>query len=193
MRFIGADSETVPFSPGNQAPDLVCFQWQELGSDERHLQTRAAGALETIRGFLVAPDVTLVFHNGPYDAAVFCAAGLTREVFRAYQEGRVLCTYLFERLGEIAGLTGRKSGKLGSVCEAHGLPAPSLKDAGLATDFAQFLDADDIPEPHRSYALDDCIVIKLFERQLKRFGGQVPMRALQRLAYRQFCLQLSSV
>jgi hypothetical protein len=193
VRFVGADSETVPFSPRTMAPPLVCFQWQELGSDERHIQTRRGGALGTIQRFLEDPDVTLVFHNGPYDAAVFCAEGLTRQVFRAYQEGRILCTYLYERLGEIAGLTGRKSGKLGFVCEAHGIPAPSLKNDGLATDFAQFLDAAEIPEPHRSYALDDCIVIKVFERQLKRFGAQVPMRALQRLAYRQFCLQLSSV
>ena len=193
MRYIGADSETVPFSPGDMAPQLVCLQWQELGSDTRNIQTRKAGAIETLRAFLEDPDVTLVFHNGPYDMAVACREGLTRQVFRAYQEGRILCTYLFERLGEIAGLSGRKSGKLGPVCEAHGLPAPSLKDEGLAKDFAQFLDADDIPNPHRQYALDDCIVIKLFERQLKRFGSQVPMRALQRLAYRQFCLQLSSV
>lgn len=193
MRYIGADSETVPFSPGDMAPELVCFQWQELGSDERHLQTRRAGALDTIRRFLEDPDVTLVFHNGPYDAAVFCREGLTRQVFRAYQQGRILCTYLFERLGEIAGLTGRKSGKLGPVCEAHGIPAPSLKDEGLAKEFAQFLDADDIPDPWRRYALDDCVVIRLFERQLKRFGSQVPLRALQRLAYRQFCLQLSAV
>lgn len=193
MRYIGADSETVPFSPRRAAPPLVCYQWQELGYDQRNLLTRRRGALDVLRSHLVDPDVTLVFHNGPYDMAVACAEGMVREVFEAYRQGRVLCTYLFERLGEIAGLTPRKSGKLGHVCEAHGLPSPDLKGTELAREFGQFLDADEIPDPWRKYALDDCVVIRLFERQLKRFGSQVPMRALQRLAYRQFCLQLSSV
>lgn len=193
MRYIGADSETVPFSPGDMAPPLVCIQWQELGSTQRHIQTVRAGAVATLRAFLVDPEVTLVLHNAAFDAAVWCAAGLTVEVFAAYAAGRILCTYAYQRLGEVAGLAQRGSGKLGAVCEAHGLPSPDLKDSGLALEFAQFLDADEVTEPHRSYALDDCIVIKLFERQLRRFAKSVPLAALQRLGYRSFCLQLSSV
>ncbi len=191
--YIGADSETVPFSPGDMAPPLVCVQYQELGSTQRHIQTVRAGAVATIRGWLLDPDVTVVLHNAAYDCAVWCAAGLTAEVFAAYRAGRVLCTYAYQRLGEIAGLAQRGSGKLGAVCEAHGLPSPDLKDSGLALEFGQFVDALEIPEPHRSYALDDCIVIKVFERQLRRFGKSVPLSALQRLSYRSFCLQLSSV
>jgi len=192
-QYIGCDSETELFAPGYMAPALVCIQWQHLGSTERHIQTRRAGALDTIRGWLLDPDVTLVLHNAAYDAAVWCAAGLTDEVFAAYRAGRILCTYAYQRLGEIAGLAQRASGKLGAVCEAHGLPSPDLKDSGLALEFGQFLDALAIPEPHCSYALDDCIVVKVFERQLRRFGKYVPLRALQRLSYRSFCLQLSSV
>jgi len=192
MRFIGADSETEAFSPGDMAPDLCCFQWQELGSDTRHIQTRAAGALATIRGFLTDPQVTLVFHNGAYDAAVFCAEGLTREVFAAYEAGRILCTLAFERLGEIAGYSERKKLDLGTVCKTHGVPPPPLKDDGLAQGFAPFRDLLEIPEPHRTYALDDCIVIKLFERQRRRFRD-VPESALQSFSRTAFWLHLMSV
>ena len=125
-QYIGCDSETELFAPGYMAPALVCIQWQHLGSTERHIQTRRAGALDTIRGWLLDPDVTLVLHNAAYDAAVWCAAGLTDEVFAAYRAGRILCTYAYQRLGEIAGLAQRASGKLGAVCEAHGLPSPDL-------------------------------------------------------------------
>lgn len=193
MRYLGCDSETERFAPGDMAPRLVCVQWQVLGETERHIQTVRGGALATIRAWLLDPDVTLVLHNAAYDAAVWCAAGLTAEVFAAYRAGRILCTYAYQRLGEIAGRAVRASGKLGAVCEAHGLPSPDLKDSGLALEFGQFLDAEVIPEPHRLYALDDCIVIKVFERQLRRFSRDVPVSALQRLSYRSFCLQLSSV
>lgn len=195
MRYIGIDSETVPFSPGDMAPELVCIQYQELGTPDttRIIQTRAAGALETLPRLLEDPDVTLVGHNIAFDAAVWCAAGLTELVFAGYRAGRMLCTYAYQRLGEVAGLAQRGSGKLGSVCEAHGLPSPDLKDSGLALEFAQYLHALEVAEPHRSYALDDCIVVKVFERQLRRFAKHVPLSALQRLCYRSFCLQLSSV
>lgn len=193
MRYIGADSETERFSPGNMAPALVCVQWQFLGETKRHICTIRAGAVALIRGWLLDPDVTLVLHNAAYDCAVWCAAGLTGEVFAAYRVGRILCTYAYQRLGEVSGLAQRGSGKLGSVCEAHGLPSPDLKDSGLALEFGQFINAMEIPEPHHSYALDDCIVSKVFERQLRRFSRDVPLSALQRLSYRSFCLQLSSV
>lgn len=193
MRYIGADSETVPFSPGNMAPPLVCIQHQVLGSSERHLTTRARGALTRIRSWLEDESTTLVLHNAAYDAAVWSAEGMYEQVKHAYRQGRILCTHTYERLGEIAGATPRKNLKLGPVCEAHGIPAPDLKGSDLAKDFAQFLHSADIPDPWRQYALDDCVVIKVFERQRRRFAAHVPDRALQLLSYRQFCLQLSAV
>lgn len=172
---------------------MVCVQWQFSGTTERYIRTIRGGVLAQLRAWLLDPGVTLVLHNAAYDCAVWCAAGLTELVFQAYRAGRILCTYAYQRLGEIAGLAQRASGKLGAVCEAHGLPSPDLKDSGLALEFGQFIDVTEIPEPHRSYALDDCIVVKVFERQLKRFARDVPLTTLQRLSYRSFCLQLSSV
>jgi hypothetical protein len=193
MRYIGADSETIPFSSGDMAPELVCVQYQVLGSEERHVVTRVRGAVDLIRGWLTDPECTVVLHNAAYDAAVWCAAGLTKEVFQAYREGRVLCTHTYERLGEVAGFSTRKRLDLATTCEAHGIPAPSGKGTELAREFGQFLHSAEIPEPWRGYALDDCIVTKLFARQHSRYHKAVPMRALQLLSYRQFCLQLSAV
>jgi hypothetical protein len=87
VRYIGADSETVKFNPGDMAPPLVCIQHQELGSTERHIQTVRAGAVATLRAFLVDPDVTLVLHNAAFDCAVWCAARLTAEVIAALPRG----------------------------------------------------------------------------------------------------------
>jgi hypothetical protein len=194
MLYVGCDSETVPFAPGDQAPELVCFQWRLVQDGaEPQLLTKKAGAVAKIRRFLLDPEVTLVLHNAAYDAAVWCREGLTEEVFAAYRAGRILCTYTYQRLGEVAGFAQRGDGKLGAVCQAHGLQPPSLKGSELARDFARFLDCDDVSEPHRTYALEDCVVGHLFARQLRRFGKDVPLVALQRLSYRQFCLQLSSV
>jgi len=177
------------------APRLVCIQYQWLGEFERHLVTVRSGALDVLRQVLTDPNVTLVGHNLAYDAAVWCAAGLTAEVFAAYRAGRMLCTYTYQRLGQIAGCVQRGDGGLDGCCIALGLPPPPLKDSGLATQFAQFLDctSEEVTDPHREYALDDCYVIKLFERQHRKFGRYVPLTALQRVSYRQFCLQLSAV
>lgn len=175
------------------APALVTFQWQEPGREPEYL-TRRRGALAKVRELLVDPECTLVLQNAAFDAAVWCANGLTREVFAAYDAGRVLCTWVFERLGEIAGLTTRKRLDLATLCKAHGVPVPDQKETeGLATSFGQFLDADYIPEPHLSYLLGDCVVGKVFERQRRRFGGDVPLRAVAQFSELLFHLQLMSV
>lgn len=205
MRYVAADSETVPFAPGDQAPSLVCFQWQfldEPGAENRHLLTRRRGALAQIRSFLVDPEITLVLHNASYDAVVWCAEGLVSEVFAAYEAGRILCTWAYERLGEIAGFSSRKKLDLATCCKAHGLEPPSMKDevelpgrglVKLAQDFAQFHDADEVSEPHRTYALEDCLVGKLFQRQFKRFGSDVKLSSLASFSRTSFWLRLSSV
>lgn len=196
MRYIGLDSETVLFSPGDMAPELVCIQYQTLGSTDRYLVTRVGGAVAQLRAWLLDPDVTLVLHNAAYDAAVWCREGLTAEVFAAYRAGRIVCTWVYERLGEIAGYSGRKVLDLGTVCRAHGLPTPASwteENEHLAREFAQFLHSDDIPPgPHRTYALDDTLVIGLFARQVRRFRD-VPMAALQMFSRSMFWMQLMSV
>lgn len=201
MRFYAYDSETIPFAPGDMAPALVCIQWQPLGTDdsERRLLTRRAGAVAQLRRLLTDPEVTLVGHNIAYDMAVACREGLVVEVFRAYAEGRILCTWVYERLGEIAGFSFRKDLGLDSALKAHGLPPPQYKDAvnaegrPLSQDFARFYDADDVTEPHRTYALDDCAVGKLFQRQYRRFGEDVPLDAVREFSRSMFGLQLMSV
>jgi hypothetical protein len=161
------------------------------GSGPRVL-TRRRGALDTVRRLLEDDDITLVGHNFAYDLAVFAAEGLARQVFRKLQRGLVVCTWVYERLGEISGYSTRKKLDLATCCKAHGIVVPDTKGQGYETEFGHFIHADEIPEPHRSYALNDLVVGKLYERQRARFTD-VPQRALQRLVYRQFCLQLMSV
>lgn len=205
MRFVAYDSETVPFGPGDMAPQLVCIQIQPLDTvndpSTRRIITRRAGAIEYTRRLLRDPGVTLVGHNIAYDMAVLCREGLVVEVFAAYAAGRIMCTWVYERLGEIAGFTFRKNLALDAALKAHGLPEPALKDAEsplvpgrkLSQDFARFFDAPDIPEPWRSYALDDCLVGKLFLRQTKRYYEDVPLDAVRAFSRTMFWLQLMSV
>lgn len=183
------DSETERFAPGYGAPKLVCLQFDE-GQGPR-LVTRRAGALDEAARLLESERL-MVAHSAAYDLAVLTAEGLGELVFDKLDRGQIHCTWVYERLGEISGYSERKSLDLGTCCKAHGVPAPALKDSGLATDFARFIDAQEIPEPHRQYALEDLRVGKLYERQRRRFRD-VPIRALERLTYRQFALQLMSV
>lgn len=216
-RYYAYDSESVPFSPGDMAPELVCLQYQELATladpATRRLVTRAGGAVETLRRLLTDPDVVLVGHNVAFDMVVACRAGLTVEVFAAYREGRVLCTWAYERLGEIAGLTSRKNLSVDVAMKAHGIPVPDIMNATvpdgrlcpkkdgsgfrpcpLAVDFGQFLHETEIrSELHREYALTDLLVGKLFQRQFQRFARDVPLASLLLVSRTQFWLQLMSV
>jgi hypothetical protein len=189
VRIVPVDLETEKFAPGYGAPKLVCAQWDE-GEGPR-VVTRRRGALVHMQRLLEDPTVLLVGHNVSYDSAVLAAEGLIEEVFAAYEAGRIVCTWVFERLGEISGYSERKNLDLATCCKAHGLKAPT-KVEGLATSFGQFLDADEIPEPQRTYCIEDLYVGPLYERQRRRFKD-VPQRALERLSYRQFVLQLMSV
>jgi hypothetical protein len=189
VRVVPVDLETLPFAPGYGAPKLVCAQWDE-GEGPR-VVTRRRGALVHMQRLLEDPTVLLVGHNVSYDSAVLAAEGLIEEVFAAYEAGRIVCTWVFERLGEISGYSERKNLDLATCCKAHGLRPPT-KVEGLATSFGQFLDADEIPEPQRTYCIEDLYVGSLYERQRRRFED-VPQRALERLSYRQFVLQLRSV
>lgn len=190
MLYVPADAETKPFAPGYGAPKVVCYQYDD-GSGPRIL-TRRKGAVAKMREHLERDDVILVGHNFSYDLAVMSAEGLAPLVFRKLRRGLVVCTWVYERLGEISGRTTRKSLDFATCCKAHGIAVPDTKGKGYETEFAQFIDADEIPDPHRAYALNDLLVGRLHERQRARFHD-VPERALQRLVYRQFCLQLMSV
>jgi hypothetical protein len=189
MRIVPLDLETKPFAPGYGAPPMVCAQWD--GGEGPRVVTRRRGALDHMQRLLEDERVLIVGHNISYDTAVLAAEGLIEQVFEAYEAGRIHCTWVFERLGEIAGYSSRKNLDLATCCKAHGVRAPT-KVEGLATSFGQFIDADEIPEPHHTYCLEDLFVGKLYERQRKRFRD-VPMRALERLSFRQFCLQLRSI
>jgi hypothetical protein len=189
MRVVVMDLETLPFSVDRMAPPLVCLQHDDGGPQ---VVTRKRGALDVAKRLLLDDDVLLVGQNISYDMAVLAAEGLMHEVFRKYRRGQIHCTWVFERLGEISGYSQRKKLDLATVCKAHGIAPPETKGAGLELGFGQFIDADEIPEPYLGYALGDLVVRKIYERQTARFKD-VPVRALDRLTYRQYVLQLMSI
>lgn len=183
------DSETLPIAPAYGAPKLVCVQYD--AGDGPVLVTRRRGALEHIRVLLEGPRL-LVLHMAAFDCGVWAAEGMLDLVVAKLKRCEIHCTWVYERLGEITGASTRKKLDLNTCLKAHGLPPHEAKDKQLAVTFAQFIEAESVPEPWLSYALGDLAVLRLYQRQAARFKD-VPTSALARLTYRQFWLQLRSV
>ena len=117
MRRIGIDTETYLILPeqGIVAPRLVCLTYC-TDEGEVGLFTRN-DALAFMHAILDVPDVELVAHHARFDFAVLAAADgtLLPKIMRAYDENRIRCTMMREKLlalarGELAdeGETGAK-------------------------------------------------------------------------------------
>ncbi len=93
MNVIGFDVETHLIKPGLVAPKLVC-----LSTSEGWLFSPKAG-IDWFRARLLDGSI-LVAHNGPYDVGVLVAEdpSLLPLVFDAYEQGRIRCTEIRERL-----------------------------------------------------------------------------------------------
>lgn len=114
MTFVAIDSETHLIQDGKNpdgtegpsgllAPPLVCVS--VCLSDLTLLLENREEGLEHVRWMLRDPEYHLVFHNGAFDLAVFCAAdeSLIPLVFDAFEAGRIHDTMLREQLLDIAG------------------------------------------------------------------------------------------
>lgn len=101
MRFVAVDSETDLISPGIIAPPLVCVSVAERIDGViglalfDHLQ-----GLDVVESLLRDKNVTLIFHNGPYDLAVFARERpwLLPLIFAALAAGRIADTQIREQL-----------------------------------------------------------------------------------------------
>ena len=218
MRRIGIDTETylINADQGIVAPRLVCLTYctEEaevglLGRDD---------ALATMHALLDADDIEFVAHHARFDFAVLCAADATLlpKVFRAYDEGRVRCTMVREKLlalarGELAdeGDTGAKRNvrfSLAACIERRfniDLSEAKGTKGGPLPWRMRFSELDGIPVESwpieaRDYALDDAKYnLALFDAQTTEIneqgasGNTVPDEAPQTRAA--FWLYLMSV
>lgn len=102
--ILAIDTETHPFGQGDMAPRIVCLTWAHgaesgiLGRDEI-VRTMLAALERAALGQLL-----LVGHNIAYDMVCMMAGfeELRRPIWRAYEAGAVRCTYVREKLIDIA-------------------------------------------------------------------------------------------
>lgn len=101
MRFVAVDSETFLIEPGILAPTLVCVSTAErVGTQVFDALYDHVDGVELVRQLLLDPNVTLIFHNGSFDLAVFCRENpaLISLVFKALAQRRIRDTQTAEQL-----------------------------------------------------------------------------------------------
>ncbi len=182
--IIGFDTETHPIKLGMIAPKLVCMTW-----DGGIVLAPEAPAL--FRSWLEAGH-TVVGHNAPFDLGVMCAEdpSLIQEVFEAYEEGRIKCTEVRERLinnatGELTYTKGKRvSYSLASLVMRHFQEVLPKEDTWrLKYALLDGVPLDAWPEDAKSYALRDAVeALRVFHAQETIAGGPIPDERRQQCA-----------
>lgn len=202
------DTETALISPALQAPPITCLQAVEDGGEPFILQWWQVEAY--MRARLEDPHTVFVGANVAFDFAVIAAnfPDLIPLIFQAYDDDRVECTHIRQKLLDIAcgvyrGYLNNKwqwvpfNYNLDSITRRHSEMRLNKDDAIRLTYGALrdvILSAWD--EPHIRYALEDALATRECwlgqERQLAK-NPHVPLLADQ---YRQtradFALRLMS-
>jgi len=193
MKRIGIDTETwlINSEQGIVAPRMVCLTFCTedaevglLGRDD---------ALSFMHALLDADDIVFVAHHARFDFAVLAAAdaSLLPKIFRAYDEGRVRCTMVREKLlalarGELAdeGETGAKRNvkfSLSACVQRRfdiDLSDAKMVKGGVKPWRLRFSELDGIPVEQwpadaRDYALDDAKWnLALFDDQTRELNEQ---------------------
>ncbi len=103
------DTETEAIRPGLRAPRMACLTWQTQ-ADRGPQIVHGRDARPIFENALRDPSVIIAGHFVAFDMTVCAAAwpDLVPEIFDAYEENRVTCTMLREKLFDIA--TGRFRG-----------------------------------------------------------------------------------
>lgn len=193
MKRIGIDTETylINSEQGIVAPRMVCLTFCTEDAEVGLLARDEA--LSFMHALLDADDVVFVAHHARFDFAVLAAADATLlpKIFRAYDEGRVRCTMVREKLlalarGELAdeGETGAKRNVKFSlaacVLRRFGIDLSEAKTAkgGPLPWRLRFSELDGLPieawpKEARDYALDDAKWnLALFDSQTDELNEQ---------------------
>lgn len=103
MRYIIVDTETVPFSPGNMAPKIVCMSMSDGKHSKVITDLCSPSIKEVIKELLLDDEVTIVGHSVSYDTACFISnyPELTELVVNKYENNLIQDTQVKERLMDI--------------------------------------------------------------------------------------------
>lgn len=193
MKRIGIDTETwlINSEQGIVAPRMVCLTFCTEDAEVGLLGRE--DALSFMHALLDADDIVFVAHHARFDFAVLAAAdaSLLPKIFRAYDEGRVRCTMVREKLlalarGELAdeGDTGAKRNvkfSLAACVERRfsiDLSEAKVAKGGVKPWRLRFSELDGIPVEQwpadaRDYALDDAKWnLALFDAQTQELNDQ---------------------
>ncbi len=114
------DTETDLITPGNLTPSLVCVSTYEPSTDEAKAFDRFEG-MRVIKEMLERTDVCFVGQNIAYDFGVVCNEdpSLLPLVFRAYDEERVACTQVFEKVAQVAEARTHEKSDMGTLVQKY--------------------------------------------------------------------------
>lgn len=101
MRFVAFDYETLLIAPAHLAPKAVCMTWAEGKECGIYHHTEAHAPM---KAWLQDPDVLFIGANVSYDFGVVCAEwpDLIPLVFEAYENDRVVCVQMRQKMLDIA-------------------------------------------------------------------------------------------
>ena len=202
------DTETHCFSPGNQAPRVVCMQYctsdtgptlmlKDGSYNHVHKQCgKGPSLLQLVHYWLVSGE-TLVGHNVAYDLACLTSdyPDLIPLVWQAYREDRVHDTMHRQKLADIGrGRYRTRRYDLGSVSQIHGGPQLN-KDDPWRTRYAELehVPLSDWPEEAIRYALLDAEATRAaYLGQEARYDPELLVDACSQ-ARKFWALQLASV
>lgn len=192
MTYFLFDAETYLIEPGVRYPKLVCMQYAVV-EDLRRLSisrddVRLCLSEDALHVFRAALDQPVVFvgHRVDYDMGVMCAAdnSLIPHVFRAYMEGRVLCTRICEQLLRISVGDDRKSVSLAACVERYTGEDISSTKKGDDIWRLRYAELDGVPiaqwpQEAIDYALDDIVHLYAVLRKQQELASMWSPSALE--------------
>lgn len=171
MRYCAIDCETKLIEPDNKAPQLICVSIA-LDGMEPALYS-AVEAVPILKSLFADPELVFVFHNAPFDLTVFSkfSATLATLIWNLYEKGRILDTYIRERLIDIrSGMLSKEKGaySLGYLVKKHLGKSLTKDDTGWRLRYNELENTpvEEWPESARLYAIDDAkYTLALFKYQ----------------------------
>lgn len=177
MTFVAWDTETAPVIYGNLAPKIICLSWATFVNKEwdPEIVTDGDPYLDEAIMALFESDDTFIGHFTAYDAtcALATVPAVTPLIFKAYEDGRMHCTVVRQKLINLS-----KHGKLDKYPEGGSRRDISYGLADLVLEFFgrdrtaekkdedswrahyQMLSgkpAEDYPDEALEYALQDAV------------------------------------